>query len=212
LSLSHLPQSNGAIERVNKTIKDKMFREMTRLDTEDWLSMIPKIQKNINSAKHDITGYIPEDLHKKDLAEDMKKKVIKGLEKSSARVYGSDNKNFKALKVGDDVRISLRALYTEVRADKFRKSGLPNWTVEIYKVAKIKKGNLQKYVRDKFIVSLDGVDLKRIFQRDSLLLVEKVDGKFAKPKLTEIQKAEDRKLVKQQAKLLNELVTTLKIK
>ena len=106
----------AVIERFNRTIKEMLYRTMTQMYTDDWLTYLPDLLKTYNNRIHSSTGHTPEDLyHVEDAVED---------------IYPDDAAEPAKFKTGDQVRIS--------RIKKtFEKGYAQSWSTEIYKVAEI---------------------------------------------------------------------------
>jgi len=109
------------VERVNRTLKEKLFQAMTASGTRRWLDLLPPTVASYNKSVHSTTGMRPiettdadtltvwENTYKKD-TEDKKKKY--------------------KFKVGDHVRILKEQTV-------FSRGFLPRFTWEIFKVAKL---------------------------------------------------------------------------
>jgi hypothetical protein len=51
-SSSYKPNSNGLVERFNKTFKELLHRLMTERDTKNWPSLVPKVMEIYNNTYH----------------------------------------------------------------------------------------------------------------------------------------------------------------
>jgi hypothetical protein len=110
------------IERFNRTIKEKMWRYFTQLDTKTYIDILPKLVKEYNNTYHSTIKMTP--------TEGTKKKII----------YIRDIcKDKPKLKVGDRVRIYKYKTH-------FEKGYETNWTKEIFVIDKIRKTNPSTYV------------------------------------------------------------------
>ncbi len=127
-SQAYNPQSNGSIERVNRTIKAQMFELMTRHDTKRYIEFLPQIIENINSTPHSVTRFVPTQLmNKKDQStidlvhQRMNKKIVRSTQSDIA------------FNLNDYVRV---ALITEAgnRKNKFKKRIEANWSPVIFQV------------------------------------------------------------------------------
>ena len=58
LASTHHPQTNGATERVNRTLV-QMIRKFVRKNHADWVSFLPLFEFAYNSAVHATTGLAP---------------------------------------------------------------------------------------------------------------------------------------------------------
>jgi len=114
------PLKASIAERVIRTLKEKLFRLFTLNGNHEWIGLLERVTDDYNSTKHRTIGMEP-------------KKVVKSNEKMLLdTVYGHikivDKQKFK---VGDIVRISK---YKHV----FEKGYTPNWTTELFRIAKIR--------------------------------------------------------------------------
>src|SRR5690606_4622156 len=58
-SLPYRPQTNGAIERFNKTLKDAIHKYMAEHNTRKYIDRLPFIVKNYNTTVHSTTKVAP---------------------------------------------------------------------------------------------------------------------------------------------------------
>lgn len=115
----------SVVERLNRTLKEKMWKEFTARGTYEWLSILPRIVQKYNSTVHRTIGMKPKDVrstHVKNIISRMnaisKESIIRGKAKQK-------------FNVDDHVRISK---YKQV----FKKGYLPNWTNEIFTIFAIR--------------------------------------------------------------------------
>jgi hypothetical protein len=118
------------VERFNRTLKEKMFRELTARGTRQWVSILPMLLNNYNKSKHKTIGMTPEQADENPTLVTFKQRNI--------------NRKIKIkFKVGEKVRIS-------TQKGIFTKGYLPNWSTEIFTIVKINNTspptyNLQDY-------------------------------------------------------------------
>jgi len=105
-------------ERLNRTLKQKMYREFTARGTHEWVSILPKLLDEYNNSRHRTIGMTPIQADT-----DPASVVIK------QRKINTEKIKFK---VGDKVRIS-------TQKGVFTKGYLPNWSTEIFEISKINK-------------------------------------------------------------------------
>lgn len=181
------PQSNGMIERFNRTIKNILFKYFKSTDSYKWVDILPKLVKNYNNTYHRIIKTEP-----KNVKESNKKKVFANIIKS---MINPKITNDKKLKVGDKVRVwETKKL--------FEKSYKKEWSNEIYTIEDIKYG-IRNLVYDKYIVVND----KGKKQKKKYLLSELKPVKAnEKPKEQKENKAHDKKM-KTAKKVAKELKT-----
>ena len=119
------------VERLNRTLKEKMWTMFTVKGSYKWLSVLPKIVKQYNNTVHSTIGMKPKDVRQKH---------VKGiLDRLSSKLKRSTPR-FKA---GDKVRISK---YDKV----FAKGYLGNWTNEIFTVYAVKPTRPVTYILQDF--------------------------------------------------------------
>ena len=107
------------VERFNRTIKEKIYRQFTGGGSHDWISTLPKLMSEYNNSKHRTIGMTPSQadadssrvsLKQRDISKPMEVKFV----------------------VGDKVRIStLKGI--------FEKSYLPRWSTEIFTIIRVNK-------------------------------------------------------------------------
>ena len=112
----------AVVERLNRTLKSKMWKYFTAKETDKWIDVLPKLVSGYNNAFHSTIGMSP----------------LKAREEENAgavwyNLYGAHlTHDFgkPKYKVGDSVRISK---YKTI----FSKGYLPNFTEEIFKIRQI---------------------------------------------------------------------------
>lgn len=108
------------VERLNRTLKAKMYKLFTAKGSYEWLTILPAIVKSYNNTKHRTIGMKPNDV---------KQKHVKSILKRINKVKRPEKK--PRFQVGDSVRIS--------KAKRvFKKGYLPNWTNEVFKIYAVK--------------------------------------------------------------------------
>ncbi len=166
-SSPYLPQSNGVVERFNRTLKDQ-FRKMTYQAGEEKVvfnqRVLNRLLKAYNNSVHSIIKMSPNEAMKPDNLE----KVRKAIEK---RMSVDAVKNKDDLKAGDEVRISLNK-GNDAKTKEFR----TNWSEELYKVATVVrfKGGMKPVVYK--IKDEDGNKVRGMFKRAELQYVEEVEN------------------------------------
>ncbi len=116
--LPYTPNSQGHIERFNRTIKTMLFKYFTINKTKIWISILEQFVDNYNNTVHSVTKEKP-------------------ISKTAQRNHRPDKKIVipvaKRYNVGDKVRIALRST-TEYKKKKFQKTYLQQWSDEIYEI------------------------------------------------------------------------------
>lgn len=93
------PQSNGGIERFNRTLKSMIFKYFSLHDTYRWVDVLDDLLYNYNHSYQSTIQMKPIDVTEKN-----KNDVLLNIEKS---LFNPKIKNDVQLKVGDIVRIKL---------------------------------------------------------------------------------------------------------
>ncbi|KAF0707081.1 Integrase catalytic domain-containing protein, partial [Aphis craccivora] len=106
------------VERFNRTLKEKMFREFTDCGSHKWISILPKLLNEHNNSKHRTIGMTPTKADLNPSPVTIKQREI-------------NNEKIK-FKVGDNVRIG-------TQKGVFTKGYLPNWSSEIFEILKINR-------------------------------------------------------------------------
>ncbi|KAL4127491.1 hypothetical protein QTP88_011658 [Uroleucon formosanum] len=104
------------VERFNRTLKEKMFREFTARGSHEWISILPLLINEYNNSKHRTIDMTPVEADANPTSVGIKQR----------KIINRKNK----FNIGDNVRIST---YKGV----FTKGYLPSWSTEIFKIVKI---------------------------------------------------------------------------
>ena len=119
-------EKSSVVERWNRTIKSKMWKQFTVQGNTMYLDMLPKLVKQYNNTKHSSIKMTPVEASKK---------------KNEGTVYFNlygdmeTSKQKPKFKTGDKVRIS------KYKRKVFDKGYTPNWTEEVFTVDKIQYTN-----------------------------------------------------------------------
>ena len=115
------------VERLNRTLKGKMWKMFTAKGNYEWLSILPGIVKYYNSSVHRTIGMRPVDV---------KRKHVRGI---LARISVNGGNDMPKFKVDDRVRISK---YKRV----FTKGYKPSWLNELFKIYAVKPTRPVTYI------------------------------------------------------------------
>ena len=115
------PLKASLVERVNRTLKTKMYRQFTERNTLHWLDQLPNLVKEYNNDTHRTIGMTPLQAEKKK----NRKQVLQSILQSRRR--RSTKQHFQ---VGDIVRLSRHK-------NLFAKGYTMNWTEELFRVSEI---------------------------------------------------------------------------
>lgn len=115
-------------ERVIRTIKERLFRLFTLNGNHKWVDLLEQVTTSYNNTKHRTINMKPKDVNKSN------EKQVLGDVYTHLKVVGRQK-----FKIGDVVRIS-RVKHV------FEKGYVPNWTTELFKIAKVKITNPTTYL------------------------------------------------------------------
>ena len=152
------PLKAAMVERLNRTIKERMWRAFTRQGNYRWLDLLPKLIYSYNHSKHRILGQTPASVNRENEADVW------------LRLYGREDQQAAApaFSLGDRVRLSRQK-------DLFEKGYLPNWTEEEFIVHEI----IDKYRPITYRVSsLDGEIIEGSFYSEELQKVTNQDEMY----------------------------------
>ena len=143
-------EKSSVVERWNRTIKTKMWKQFTVQGNTQYLEMLPKILKQYNNTKHSSIKMTPIEASKK------KNEGIVYF-----NLYGDmDQVTSKPkFKIGDKVRIS------KYKRKGYDKGYTPNWTEELFTIDNIQYTNRITYK----IKDLRGEDIQGSFYEPELL-------------------------------------------
>ncbi len=109
----------AVVERWNRTIKEKVFKYLTKNKTKNFIDVLPEIISGYNNTIHSRTKYKPIDVNRSN-----EKIIYRNLFKKTTI------QEKQLFKIGDRVRLQL------IRGD-FDKGYLPNYTDEIFRIHKV---------------------------------------------------------------------------
>lgn len=125
-SSSYKPNSNGCIERFNKTYKELLHRLMTENKSKDWVEHAPKALDIYNSTYHSTIKNTPDHHWNNNIKHEMK----------------NDAKDPPKFKVGDHVK----RVKDEIKKEGVLcKSYRQRYTDAVYKIMSISSGNIAVY-------------------------------------------------------------------
>jgi len=149
------------VERVNRTLKNWMWKEFNLQGNYKWLNLLPQIVLRYNNTKHRTIKMKPIDVTTKN------EKILLNTVYNNIKMSELNTK----LKAGDYVRIS------KVRG-VFDKQYKPNWSPEVFIISKVQLTNPVTYLlKDKQNENIQGAFYKEQLQKTNLhdvYLVEKV--------------------------------------
>jgi transposase InsO family protein len=141
-SSSYSPQSNGCVERFNKTLKQLIRHHFVSSGSKRWVDVLPDLLTNYNSAVHSSTGYSPDDIvaawnSRHDVnSQAVLMRAHETLLKKARGRLGSEPP--ETISVGDHVRVlvSRRKKPMKTTDIKLRR---PTWSQRVYTVAKVSR-------------------------------------------------------------------------
>jgi len=150
----------SVVERFNRTLKNEMWKQFTLNGNYRWIDLLPRLLSEYNSQRHRTIGMRPINVTPA-IAEKLLSTVY-------SRVKIAAPARFK---VGESIRVSKFKTI-------FDKGYTPNWTTEIFKIAKVQKTNPVTYLlKDSCGKHIAGgfyeYELQRVANPD-LYLVEKM--------------------------------------
>ncbi|KAK9681113.1 hypothetical protein QE152_g38559 [Popillia japonica] len=142
-------------ERVIRTLKEKVYKEFSLRGTYNWTTILDEITKQYNNTKHRTIGMKPKDV------------TAKSNLHAHIKVVGKQQK----FSLNDVVRISK---YKSI----FDEGYTPNWSTELFRIAKVKLTNPVTYLLDDMnarpiLGSFYAEELQKAKHQDAYL-VEKV--------------------------------------
>jgi len=167
LSLAGKPQSNGQIERFNRTLKRALIIGMQIQGNNNWVKILPQFVQNYNNSVHSVTGKTPNEVDEEDndsVLEDISKKISKSVV--------SRNENDKPrFKIGDQVRVKL--------PEENRKHG-ENWSRKTYRIFKVLQPK-NKVSSVTYFIQNGKEKLKQKYYNNDLLYVPGIQNKLDDP-------------------------------
>lgn len=148
------------VERFNRTLKEKMWKEFSYNGNHKWLNIYDKLVNQYNDTKHRTINMKPKNVNKSN------ESIILSTKYNHIKMFEPYKFN-----VGDAVRISK---YKHI----FEKGYTPNWTTEIFNIRKIQNTSPVTYLLQDY----KGAPIKGCFYEqelmktkyDSAYLVEKI--------------------------------------
>ena len=120
----------SVVERVNRTLKNSMWKKFSLQGTYKWLNILKEIEDVYNNTKHSTIGMKPEDVNSGN-----ENTLLKTVYSHLKTIDPRKNK----FKVGDFVRIS------KFR-EAFSKSYQPSWSNEVFRIRQVKLSNPTTYL------------------------------------------------------------------
>lgn len=174
LRSSHDETKAAVVERVQRTIKARLWKYLYQNGTSKWVDALPAIVDSYNHAYHTTLRRTPASITRDD--EEAVWKTVHGARDAALQ----DEPRF-ALEVGDVVRISRQAKL-------FRKGYLPQWTEEWFRVRARDRGPPPYYRLE----DLEGEDVEGPFYEPELQKVTPEEQKTATFRVEKVLKRRTR--------------------
>lgn len=161
------PQSNGNIERFNKTLKRMLAMTMMKNDNNDWVSVLPDVVDAYNMTYNRIIKDSPNNVDEED-DKDTLKEIKNNI--STNTMKRNENNFQQKFKKGQKVRIKLDESI----------SGR-NWSDEIYKIYEVQKPKKKTVLSYAYLIEDKDEKFTKKYYNNDLLLVPIVENKLNKP-------------------------------
>ena len=150
------------VERVNRTLKNKMWKQFSVQGSYKWLKLLPEIVNKYNNTIHSVIRKKPIDVNKRN-----EKELLKYVY-THKKVFDSLSTKYR---VGDYVRISKQR-------EAFTKGYTPSWSNEVFHIKKVNLTNPTTYLlQDENGLDIEGgfytEELQKVKHKD-VYLVEKI--------------------------------------
>ena len=130
-SAAYSPQTQGAIERFNRTLKSAMFELMTRKQDTRYIDYIPALVENFNGTKHGTTGFKPSEIMESMPLSDEAIALVH--ERMRTKIKRS-TQHETTFEVDDFVRVAVTTESAVRKTERFRKKISANWSREVFQV------------------------------------------------------------------------------
>ena len=119
-------EKSSVVERWNRTMKEKMWKQFTAQGSTEWVSILPKLLIEYNNTKHRSIKMTPKEASEKKNEGFVYFNLYGDMKRSSTK---------PKFTIGDKVRIS------KYKRKVFDKGYTPNWTEEVFVINKIQYTN-----------------------------------------------------------------------
>jgi len=130
-SAAYAPQTQGAIERFNRTLKSAMFELMTRKQNARYIDYIGALVENFNNTKHGTTGFKPmEIMTSMPLSPDL---IALIHDRMRNKIKRSTQHEIK-FGLGQKVRVAVTTESSVRKVERFRKKITANWSRDVFEI------------------------------------------------------------------------------
>lgn len=175
LSLPGKPQSNGNIERFNKTLKKALLMGMKINNNNDWVTIMPIIIKNYNNTIHDTTKQIPDDIDEindEEIYANVESEIYD-------KVQSKNDHDDKEYDILDRVR---RKLEPDEKTDR------ANWSTDVYTIYKKFKAKDNSISNTYYYIKKGNEKFTKKYYYNDLMKINKIDNPLDINKKYEISK------------------------
>lgn len=170
-SRSHTPQSQGQIERFNKTLKSLIFQYFTLYNTKIWVPVLPSLIQNYNYRYHSTIKAQPY----KILNSTETKQTYNNILNAGKTKLTQQKKHYQDIHKGDKVRILNSSISAAIRKAKLSgigkqsKSFIKQWSDDIYTVLGVTRVKTDVNQFNLYKIDINGAMMK--FRNDELQLI-----------------------------------------
>lgn len=150
------PQSNGMIERFNRTLKNSIFQT----DVKNWVNNLEILINKYNNSIHSSIKDKPINIHKLNRVSIKQQKMV------DDKINNQKSFKYPLLKIGDKVRVHVSTDKDYRKNQLFTKKYLPRWSKEIYTVKYITSG-----IKDTYQLKNEKEVIDKTFYRRDLLQI-----------------------------------------
>ena len=142
-SRSYTAQSQGCIERFNRSLKQIIYQYLTQFNTKKYIDVLPKLVDNYNNRYHGTIKNTPNVAILSGNNKNLKKKILNNIKENAIKKTETDERLFpNNIEIGDYVRIFNGVLDTEYRK---KEKSLPGankkyktqFGKDVYKIIKV---------------------------------------------------------------------------
>ena len=143
------------VERVQRTIRGRLFKLFTAQNNHKWFDALPKIIESYNNSVHRSIKMRPNDVKTEHTIELLKRLYFN---EKDLKIERHEKYRKKLFKVGDVVRFIKDKKFYPKEADQ-------RWTTELYKIRKVERNN---FPITYLLSDNDGYELPRSFYQEEL--------------------------------------------
>lgn len=184
LGLAGKPQSNGQVENMNRTIKQLIKKNITLMDDQNWVKVLPQIIRNINNVPNATTKKTPNDisfLRNEDKIREIKENIEKAVRPQNEAI----GNNQVIHSVGDKVRIKL------IRKNNYKLHN--TWSRDVFQIYRVFKPR-KPYSKPYYYVKDDKNEYRDRLYNNDVQVITEIQRKVKAPKKFEISKILDSRM------------------